>query len=466
MMDAADAYIELYDVLDDCAQPSLITWATSEVAEAVASEACSAVEAEGKVPEEGWGRWLPNGPARTEQAMGVLLGLDRALLNADPARDALTCRALGELRSRLAIYGRLNSDQGKGILLFRRATPHRPNIEPQSLDGFLNLIRISAPVAARLSVRLVPEVDDLPDLEDNRQEGELQPVPQLPVAQLPMLAEPADLIWDRIDAPPCLKHYSVRPSSSELAEHVPQALDQLDSSGAVLALLPEAALDDDLLAAWRFALGNTPCPKESHLTWLLLGTGPVANEGPHISGPRPPNRAVLVHRNGHLLLTQDKQRGFCFTKEQQRKYGVDLGYNRDEYITQGQRTSLLESRHGRFAVHICEDLNRADLQWEIIKSGTTHLMVPVLAAAMWAEGWQAQSAFRLAEESGTDVAISNGLAIQRFYNGNPAPTLLVCSVPASREDYLSRDELVKAYFPDRVPDNPRTDALTARKANW
>lgn len=468
-MDVADAYIDLYDALVGCDQTCLIEWSEAHATKCAAAEACSVAEAEGHIPDDRWRAWLPDGAVRSERALGVLLGLDKALLNADPDIDDLDCRGLGELRSRALIGRRLNCDKSKGALLFRRATPCRPSAEPQTLDEFLHLIRIPPHLTAKVLVRYVNTLDDLPDLDDEWNGSEEQTLPRLPIAQLPMLAEAGDLIWETTDDPPH-RRYSVKPRSAVLAAHVPEALEHLDSSGAFLALLPEACLDDALLSAWRRAMRTSP-PQGSRLTWLLLGTGPIRNEGPHVDGPRPPNRAVLLHRSGKRLITQDKQRGFCLTLSQQRRYGLDPGGNREEYIALGRETFVLEARHGRFAILICEDLKRADLQERIIKSGTTHVMVPVLAGAMWKNGWQAPAALRLAEESGTDVAVSNGLAIERDYNGMPAPTLLVFSVPPGHDEYLRADQLLDSdelqrRLPASVPPDARADALTPRTADW
>ena len=465
-MDAADAYVELYDTLVRCDLPHLSDWSVTQDVQDIADQIRSEVEAQGELPDHLWNTWLPEGPACTAQALGVLLGLDRALLNADRARDTLANRALGHLRARLEMYGRLN-EETSGRLLFRRAKPSRPNHEPQSLDGFLNLIRIPPHIDANITIVLVSEVRDLPDLEDDEYSGELQPLPQLPTAQLPILAEATDLVWDIKDDHPPYKYYSVRPNNSALTPHIRRALDQLDASGAVLALLPEASLDDHLLDRWLEALRRKPRPGNSRLTWLLVGTGPVTSHGGQVLGDRPPNRAVLLHRCGELLLTHDKQHGFSFAEEQQHEYGIDLGCTRDEYISFGRNLSVLEARHGRFAVHICEDLAWHDTQGSVISSGVTHLMVPVLAAAMWERGWQAENAIILAQEAGTDVAVSNGLAIQRYSpEGGPAPTLLVCSVPPGPHlNYLKRQQLVRAFSSRDVAD-PRVDALTVREGPW
>jgi len=463
-MDAGDAYIDLYDVLAGCPQVSLLDWYGAPATQERAAEVCQVVGAAGEVPDEHWRTWLPDGAACSEEAFGVLLGLDLALLDADPYRGT-PGTPLGAPRGNLQVHGRLNEDETRGILLFRRTTPGRPSVEPESIDGFLELIRIPPHLTSKVHVKYCPVLDDLPDPDQDGDDpsGEgLPPLSVIPLAQLPMLAEPGDLIWVTPDD----SHYTVAPNSAVLAQYVPQALAELDASGAVLALLPEASLDDYLLRVWQEALRSTVA--DGPLTWLLAGTGPIRGQGPAAGGERPPNRAVLLHRSGKLLLTQDKQRGFTLTsKDQQDKYGLTYaGSKRAEYITQGTRLSVLESCRGRFAVAVCEDLERAGIRDQVIKSGTTHLMVPVLAGGMYKDGWQPPDAYMVAVEAGTDVAVSNGLAIESTYKGQPVPTLLVFSVPDERGDYLRARDLLTMPMPATVPADPRANALTVRQAVW
>ena len=75
-----------------------------------------------------------------------------------------------------------------------------------------------------------------------------------------------------------------------------------------MAVLPEACLNDKLLAAWRQALVSIIPPIHSRLTWLVVGTGPVGGDEP------PYNRAVVIDRRGQDLWTQDKQFDFSLSE--------------------------------------------------------------------------------------------------------------------------------------------------------
>ncbi|MBP2330702.1 putative amidohydrolase [Kibdelosporangium banguiense] len=463
-MDPADAYVKLYDELRTVDAATLSDWFDTPQVREIADHVRLDVEKTGALPD----RWMADPPVRDRSLFGVLLGLDLALLHASKQTDSLAFNALDELRVRLTMTGRLNADTS-GALLFKRTTWLRPNEDPEEIDGFLNLVRVPAYLSADLHVQFVPEAYDLPDVESVVEGEELESPPPLVLAQLPFLAEPEDVEWTVPDVSAAF--YNVAPASERLLPHLRTALESLDESGAVLAILPEASVDDTLFDKWCELLESTPRPDGGLLTWLMLGTGPVWNVVPHPRTGRPPNRAVLLHRSGRarLLTTQDKHSGFTFTTDKQREYKVDLGeVKRDEYISHSRQLNLLESRYGRFGIQICEDFNRFERQQYVVTAGVTHLLVPVLAAAMWTGGWQAKASEMLAVSAGVKVAVSNSLAVERFYAEKPVPTLLTVSGPPGvPEQYLTTGDLVRHH------DNPngrtmqaREDALKPRTAAW
>ncbi|CAM3585601.1 hypothetical protein KIPE111705_15425 [Kibdelosporangium persicum] len=462
-MDPADAYVKLYDLLRTVDASVLSDWSESRRVGEVAGQVRLDVEQTGSLADH----LLPDPPTASPEAFGVLLGLDLALLHASKETDTLAFSPLDGLRTRLTMTGRLN-DQTSGSLVFKRASWLRPNEDPEYIDGFLNLIRVPPYHSADLHLQFVPELYDLPDTEMAVDAEELDSPPSPVIAQLPFLAEPEDVLWT---LPGRGAFYSVTPSAERLLPHLAEALAALDASGAMLAILPEASLDDTLLAKWCELLQSTPRPEGGLLTWLLLGSGPVQTVGPNLQSSRPPNRAVLVHRSGcaRLLMTQDKQSGFAFTTAKQHEYGVDLGdIKRDEYIPHIRQLNLLESRLGRFAIQICEDFGRPERHGLVTAAGVTHLFVPVLAAAMWNRGWQAKAGETLGIQAGIKVAVSNGLAIHRFFNEVPAPTLLVVSAPSGVPDqYLTTDDLVSVYSNvNGKTMESREDALRPRTAEW
>jgi predicted amidohydrolase len=458
-MDPADAYVRLYDVLIGCSGALLEQW--WDEGERIVGEVSREVESAGHLPDA----LMPDPLIPTPRAWAVLRGLDIALRGGDPDIDTLAKRQFGYLRTRLKQSGRLN-EATNGMLLFRRARAARPAAR-DTLDDFLHLLRVPADRSAHIHVKVVREVDDLTDPGlggDSERQAPLQ------LAQLPLLAESNDIVWMLPD-----NSYHVRPKD-HLVGHLSSALHALDASTAAIALLPEASLSDTLVAEWTRLLQTTKPPPHSRLTWLLIGTGPVTEFAAASACNRPPNRAVLLHRSGKVLLTQDKRFGFTFTHSQQEDYGIDLERTRTEYLAQGIETTLLESHYGRFGVLICEDVTRHAAQHDVISAGATHLFVPVFAAAMWNAGWQAKMATILAEEAGAKSAVSNGLAIHRFVPkglpeaGTPVPTLLIIATPPGFDTDLERPkpaDMVQAYADPSASTDARTDALTVRgPADW
>jgi hypothetical protein len=129
---------------------------------------------------------------------------------------------------------------------------------------------------------------------------------------------------------------------------------------------------------------------------------------------------------------------------------------------------LLESRCGRFGVQICEDLNRMEHQQYIVAAGVTHLLVPVLAGAMWDGGWQAKAGRDLAVALGAKIAVGNSMALERFFGDKPAPTLLTVAGPAiPPSQYLTTRDLVRVHLnQNAATTDAREDALTPRVADW
>lgn len=462
MIDAADAYVRLYDVLYRCPGGLLDDWWDQGV-EQLATQVSAEVQATGHLPDER----MPDPLEPGFEAWGALLGLDYALRGADDSLGALTWKVFSHLRFRLRLHGRLN-DETDGRLLFRRARAGRPN-GLNSIDEFLHLLRIPAHLSTHIDIERVREVDDLtdPGYGSHTDPG---PLPTVQIAQLPLLAEPDDLDWGVRNG-----SYHAGPKAT-LIDHLPAALEALEAGGAEIGFLPEASLNDAMVEEWRNLLVNTPPPADSRLTWLLIGSGPVTCVGTRPTANRPTNRAVLLHRNGDVLLTHDKQRGFTFTKTQQQESGIDLGGTRTEYLAQGTDITLLESSYGRIGILICEDLDWHDVRGDVIAAGVTHLLVPVLAPAMWRKGWQEKAAMILVKEAGTTTAVGNGLAINRYVPERyappqtPAPTLMVFTCPDDcHDEWPSDDDLITAYV-CAIPASgidARADALTIRgPAAW
>ncbi|MBB5816922.1 hypothetical protein [Streptomyces collinus] len=472
-MDLADAYVKAYDRMTPCAGARCDRMRPDALR--VAERVQSAVERSGGMALPA--NWL-SGPAPSVKLFGVLLGLHQVLLDADRERDDLSTQRRKVLRGRLTRTGRLNTKSTKGALVYARTMCGRPDRVRYQLDEFLPVLRrIPENEWKLMQVRHAKAVLDL-DASRAKDIPETEPTAPLLIAQLPFLADKDDLDW----GPEGEDRYRVAPRTDRLRGHIKAALAELDDSKAHLGILPEASLNDDLLAIWRDVMVNGRRPSGSRLTWILVGTGPVKSVGPPPCVPDiPPNRAVLLHRRtGRELLAQDKQFGFTLDADRQQEYDLrdpsrcDLGgVTRGEWIAEGEKLNILESHSGRYAILICEDVGRLlKTGHTLAVAGVSHVLVPVLAAAMHKKGWSGRAAEELARDAGAAVAVSNGLAIHRYIPAQhcannpycPAPTLLAATPARTRpiQSYVSYAPKEIGLPEDLAVVDSRVDALTPR----
>jgi predicted amidohydrolase len=409
---------------------------------------------------------LPSRLADASTALGYAVGLHHALRRADPRLDVAPPKTLVAYRHRLMATNNLLPDSDGGALVTTRAECRRPKGGPTRLaDFFPNLRRIDADTFERLGWVRLPLFRDLPGNENCL------------VASVPFLAHRDDVVFaahrDR-------NYYSAEPSAHELVRHVPAALAALDASGAQLAVLPEAALDDRLLEAWRDACRATEPPGELRL--LLVGTGPVtrgvdgcllAGEVPDDElGTLPHNRAVLLERaTGELVMAQDKQRGFSMDADYRRRNDLltegedgEVCTTMDELITDSVGLNVLDSRGGRIAILICEDLGRVtDTGAVVHRAGVEIVLAPILAPPILPDRWQ-DSAAKYLTPDGADVVVVNSIALGREDldpddHYKPRPGVPAASVVAITG---ATTPLRRPADGENLPTDPRMDALKVR----
>ncbi|MEU8413460.1 hypothetical protein AB0C24_11760, partial [Amycolatopsis japonica] len=161
-----------------------------------------------------------------------------------------------------------------------------------------------------------------------------------------------------------------------------------------------------------------------------------------------------------------------------RRWGDPPDRQRGQHLAAYGENKLAIDR--RFAVQVCEDFTRSLRHHPVIAVGATHLLVPVLAAPMWRGGWQAGAGQVLTVHLGAKAAVSNGLAITRFYKEPksavssfseveyPATTLLTITGPLGRPDeYLTTEDMVQEHGnADAKRQTAAEDAMTPRVADW
>ncbi len=341
----------------------------------------------------------------------VLRGIDRAFVVLDRLKaGARDRRALAGLWQRWHTFGRLDTGVHGGVVLPRRCLPGRPLGVPDDLDGYLsNLVRV--PEAAlhgrhgrKAELLRCPALDDL----DATDRGELS------LGAVAFIGDLGELRLRRLTGKAGHDWYSITLGDGlvwrDRAERVLHALDQADVQ---VGLMPEMALDTNLLEQWQELVRTTPRPAESRLSWVLLGTGPVGGS----DSSAPPNRAVMINRvTGNVVLSQDKRHPFTLATSHLDKWGLrsQLGEGPlAEWMTEGRAHQILESTVGRFGVLVCDDLGRVvEAAPEVAAFGLTHLFVPIFAEPIRRFRWEERSADILANQVGCGTAVVNSCAVQ------------------------------------------------------
>ncbi|MEU5881393.1 hypothetical protein [Spirillospora sp. NPDC047279] len=404
--DPADLFVVLYDELPDSLFRGwrVMEWYGSDDVQDLATKISEAVLEYGELAPEDAGRIIARDGHRGR--FTILLGLDIALAHVNPYGPYHEAAGLSWLGYR-AQYERghllNNPDETAGALLPRCAYPGRP-IGLRRKDEFFGVHRIPPEQWNSIDYRVLEPARDAYVNRD-------RPVT---VACAPILETYDDVRVD-FEEHHGLTVYRLGPrDSGALRERIRRVLERLDASGATLAVMPEATLDDGLLEHWKDLVWQT-AGRESSLRYLLLGSGPVGGGDP------PANRAVFLDRwTGEEILVQDKMACFIMDERQMRFWrvpGPPSGGPAEEYITPGSTIGLVDADLGRLAVLICEDLTRSiDWERELRACGVSHLLVPIFSKPILEHRWEHQAADREVTLLGSWVVVSNSRAV-----GNEIP---------------------------------------------
>ncbi|MFI0449596.1 hypothetical protein [Actinomadura sp. 6N118] len=399
--DPADLFVVLYDELPDSLFRGwrVMEWYGSPAVQNLATKISDAVLEYGELAPEDVGRIIARDGDRGR--FTILLGLDIALSHVNPYGPYHQDNAMSWLAYR-AEYERdhllNNPEETAGALLPRCAYPGRP-IGLRRKDEFFGVHRVLPEQWELVEHRVLPPAKDAYVNRD-------RPVP---VACAPVLESYEDVQVD-FEERHGMTVYRLRPRGSDaLRNRIKQILDRLDESGARLAVLPEATLDDDLLEHWRDLIWQT-ADRTSPLRYLLLGSGPLGGGDP------PPNRAVFLDRwTGEEILVQDKLACFILDSRQIKLWrlpNAPADVPAEEYMSPGSKVSLVDADLGRLAVLVCEDLGRSmDWERELRACGVSHLLVPIFSKPIMEYRWEHKAAEREVTMLGSWVVVSNSLAV-------------------------------------------------------
>jgi len=371
--------------------------------------------------------------AYSRRTFAILAGLDRALLYVNPYFGSFDQGALTPIAVRYSLTGVLNTDPTSGAVLPRCSYPGRVQHTPNTLnDAFVGVVWVPAEDWKRTDHRRLPARNDLTRVE---REGEVV------IACTPFVDDANDFNWDITERHENRFYRVSLKDGPPRRDRIAPLLMELDGSEATIAMLPELTLTPELLAAWRSAIDDVPQPPLSNLKWLFIGTGDLGN-------PSPENRSVLIDRcTGEVVLEQLKIYPFTLTSEQLAEWHLDTFLGTDaieeDLSSCDARVTVAESRLGRVAMLVCEDLARiVDLGRALRSHGISHVFSPVFSKETLPHYWEHQKAKDYATEAGTLVVVANSLVVPRLMKDDgPWGTAIVHS-PATtqtRSTYNARD---------------------------
>jgi predicted amidohydrolase len=347
---------------------------------------------------------LPDNETRNRAGFARLIGLDRVLRHVHPHAGAPPPKCLWEISTRYARLGHFNTDANDGLLLPRLmeygAPPHRRD----KYESF-GVVRVQSHQLHNVTFKAI----GIPGCTTHTGKDDLV------VACLPFLDVIDDVTLGRV-----IKYgqarYRLGPCDDPRLQHrIDDAITALDRSGATVGLLPEGALSEPLLSLWQQRLAATN-PATSQLSLIVIGTGPVTDQEP------PPNRAVVLDRAGALLWTQDKLCDFTLvdsTITDWRLPGLGTD-NHLEDITLGDKWFVAETKLGRLAILICEDLQRCETRDVVPRDfGLSHAFVPVFDAPLGTHRWQRFASERHLHWTGTRVVVANSRVVGNLQGRGP-----------------------------------------------
>jgi predicted amidohydrolase len=415
LQDPADLFAQLWDTLDEAAVDHADTWAwmsderVNDIADFIEDIALSGALLVERVEDF---LEVADEEDRESRTFAIMMGLDRALIHANPFVGSFDQASMTGLAARYVRTGKLSTESVSGAVLPRAAYPERPTGTPTSLlDAFTSVVRVSGDVWTRTAHEQIPTRSDFTRLE---REGDLT------VACVPFLDDPEDLVWESLTENRA-RRYRIFPAPDvEFEDRVAIILENLDASGAMIGIAPELALSEDLLTVWQRTVRANRPPVVSRLRWLLVGTGSVG------ASSKPVNRGVLIDRlSGEILLTQDKIYPFTLTKEQLADWNLTplLGTeSTTEDIVSGGVITVTESRLGRLVILVCEDLAKLfDLGPGLREHGISHALAPVFANETELHHWEHAKAKEYATETGALVVVANSLVVARLCGINDRP---------------------------------------------
>lgn len=364
-----------------------------------------------------------------EAAFLLLRAIDEAFATIDPYVGVRDHGRLGRYIQVFQKRGRYNEDDRFGWVVPRRSFPTRPLRVPDHEADNLRSLMLVPPLPRNIHFRrTVPELDFAEEIRD---------VPYFVVGCVPFLNSLDELDIRRIDDVDSWYAIKTRTDDAGWMQHwqerITRVLTNLDVSGAHIGMLPELALTDEMLIWWKRQLRRNERPPGSNLTWVLVGTGPITDAP---GGEQQPNQAVLLHRDtGETIMRQDKCEPFTLSEEHINDWQLTTQLSPGplaEWMREGRERYVEDSRVGRIAILICEDLARLlSVGAQLASLAPTHLLVPIFAPPILRFRWQQRSADTYANAVGSASVVANSYAVKlspKAADANPKPGDVGCAL--------------------------------------
>jgi hypothetical protein len=343
------------------------------------------------------------------QAFSLLRAIDLAFATVDPYDHVHDRGWFGRYRQNLMTLKRYNADAGDGYVLPRRCFPTRPQPVPDHVSEYFQSLMLVERVPDHLHFAAIES--DLDFKNRIRSEATIE------VGCVPFLDHFGELEIRRVERADAW--YSIQAKDDDdwaghWHERCTEALANLDQSGVHIGMLPELALTDEILRSWKRILQDTPRPRTSRLEWVLVGTGPLTADP---AFDQQPNRAVLLHRRtGKTIMWQDKCEPFTLTDAQVDAWQLTAQLSDGplaEWMRDSKERYVLDTRMGRIAILVCEDLSRMlPVGAELALLGPTHLFIPIFAPPIIRHRWQEQSALQFANTVGSVSVVANSQVVK------------------------------------------------------
>ena len=420
-IDAADLFCQIFDQFEtERLDPHDVDeWMTNPQVMDISSFTEGQVLDTGTLDADEVWSTIENAEDVDQRRFAYLQGIDNALLHAHPHTASHDSAGLTAIASRYARTGKFSTDAVAGALLPRYAFPAEDDLltVERLADAMTSVVRVSPAEWAQTDHLVIAGRSDFHRL--HRERGVV-------FGCVPFLEDVNELEWELREAGDGELFRSRIVSGPDIRARVASVLASLDESGAMVGVIPEMCLSDQLLEWWQQALAEAPPSRDSNLRWIFVGTGPIGAQDP------PTNTGLLLDRlTGDVLMAQNKLFPFHLGREQIANWGLKdlLGENGTrEDITQGETVTVAESALGRLCVLICEDLARTmDLGPRLRDHGLSLAVCPVFSDIIQLHHWEHNKAKDYADQVGSQVLVANSRVIGRNRGGGTFGTALAHS---------------------------------------